>query len=754
MINTAWESRAWQADMQLVGKLAFSVSALFVLALAYRFYKSRTPERASISREDATVLTGEEARTSEVPRRSYEEDETTGLRLRRSYNNLQDSKVSDLDNTHLSDKPLNTQRLLLTAQKGLQRVEWETGENKTRTATCENQTDAKSAVVRERGSLPDPEQCQNQDSLQEQTRKVDSCDGKSTESPGQNYRQDPEGIEMNVNLDSGNEIGGSARAIQNIETLCDINVTTSQDHQIIHEQHRFSSTAQVQIEENIIQETSVEDTSPAHNQTPGCLRGKVYNYHVESTSQTLRERNVNAGASPSDQSLAHLKADLEPYDEKESVINHPDQTDNIEADNLGLFHSQGQPKDSSNNEDDIPSLETRSESGEYKGSVIPSSNQAVSRDIQFDSSAATFHVSLNPESTFDIHLELGNCYEVLSLAKKHNLDDIKVAAYKVMSINYLQVLQNPSVYGRLNATERDLILDIRMKGRRYVVVADIDTPGYSDSQNHSSLKYYDNIKNVWHVLSDIPKEAVCRGCSVATMFNYIFVALGSESPERQMKPSKRVVCYNPLTNNWREICPLKEARPHCKLVALDGYLYAIGGECLHTVERYDPRQNRWSYVAPLPNDTFAVAHMAAAYDDEIYVTGGTIRYMLLRYRPKENVWKNSIISGSKDRTTDMVAANNFLYRFDLNRSMGISVHRCNIRARIWYECANYPMPYPTPFQCAVIDNNIFCISRNFHLRFLTDDISPRFVDGDLTTLPQPKGVLYPLVLHLPVTTSY
>uniref|UniRef100_A0A669DLF7 Uncharacterized protein n=2 Tax=Pseudocrenilabrinae TaxID=318546 RepID=A0A669DLF7_ORENI len=53
---------------------------------------------------------------------------------------------------------------------------------------------------------------------------------------------------------------------------------------------------------------------------------------------------------------------------------------------------------------------------------------------------------------------------------------------------------------------------------------------------------------------------------------------------------------------------MNEARPRCKLAALEGYIYAIGGECLSTVERYDPRLDRWTFVAPLPNDTFAVAH--------------------------------------------------------------------------------------------------------------------------------------------------
>ncbi|KAG8431525.1 hypothetical protein GDO86_018402, partial [Hymenochirus boettgeri] len=445
----------------------------------------------------------------------------------------------------------------------------------------------------------------------------------------------------------------------------------NQDHKTMHKVHRFSSVAQVKVEENFIPERQSEKikVSPKHPS----LRGKIYDYHVESTSETVTpDKHFKFGAC----------------------------------------------------------------------------SKGATANTQSTNGNSTFHVCLTPESTFDVHLGLENCLEVLCLAKKHDLGALKTAAYKVMSDNYLQVLQNPHVYGRLNASERELILKNRMMGRRYMAVADIDTMGYSVSDN-STLSYYDSDTDSWHHLSNIPAKAVSRACSMAAMFNYLFIALGCQGFEREMKPTKRVVCYNPLTDVWQDICPLNDARPLCKLVTLNGYLYAIGGECLHTVERYDPRQNRWTYVAPLPNDTFAVAHMATAYDGEIYVTGGTIRYMLLRYRQKENSWKSSAITGSKDRTTELVATNNFLYRFDLNRSKGISVHRCNVRARIWYECASYPMPYPTPFQCVAIDNSIYCISRNFHLRLLADDVSPRFMEHNLRDLPCPKGILSPLVIILP-----
>ncbi|XP_066493414.1 kelch domain-containing protein 7A [Tiliqua scincoides] len=365
--------------------------------------------------------------------------------------------------------------------------------------------------------------------------------------------------------------------------------------------------------------------------------------------------------------------------------------------------------------------------------------------VELVAGAKFFRVPLSSESSIDIHLDLGNCYEALCLAKKQRLEGLREAALKIMSDNYLQVLRTNAIYSRLNARERELILQGRMQGRKYVTVADISFPDHPASR----LCYYDDQVDTWHPLAHMPIEAVSQGCAVCSMFNYLFVAAGCEGRGKHQKPSNRVFCYNPLTNIWREICPLNQARPQCKLVALDGYLYAIGGECLYTVERYDPRLDRWTFASPLPNDTFAVAHTATACDGEIYVTGGTLRYMLLKYVGRTNTWKVSLTGGSKDRTTEMVTINGFIYRFDLNRRMGISVYRCSSKAKLWYECATHPMPFPACFQCTVVDNLVYCISRQFNLRFLADYVSPRFGTKELQNFPSPRGTLFPVTLVLP-----
>lgn len=357
-------------------------------------------------------------------------------------------------------------------------------------------------------------------------------------------------------------------------------------------------------------------------------------------------------------------------------------------------------------------------------------------------------------------IDLGNCLEILYQAKKKDLKSVRQAALEVMSDNYLQVLRDPNLYGRLMADERERIRKQRMRERRFVIVADMEPQDClrntslqrakpEQRSTSSAMYYYDDYKDTWHFLCPIPQEVISKACAMCTMDNYLFVAVGCQGRDKEIIPSNRVFCYNPLTSIWKEISPMNEARPRCKLAALEGYIYAIGGECLSSVERYDPRQDRWTFVAPLPNDTFAVAHHATVCHGELFVSGGTLRYILLRYNPKSNTWRPSLIVGSKDRSIDMVAVGRFLYRFDINPLLGVSVFRYHTVARLWYECSSKRLLHCPAFHCITMDGTIYCLSRHFTMRFEADEISPDFADEELSVLSKAKGLLFPFVLSLP-----
>ncbi|XP_026165069.1 kelch repeat and BTB domain-containing protein 11 [Mastacembelus armatus] len=362
-----------------------------------------------------------------------------------------------------------------------------------------------------------------------------------------------------------------------------------------------------------------------------------------------------------------------------------------------------------------------------------------------------------------------NCYEILTIAKKQRLSELKETAYGFMSDNFLQILKDPTVYGRLTGSERDLILKKRMEGKMTLMVAEINDafdrvgsrpPSRCGSRPQSPLSVgsleeghmiycFKESANEWRPLTAMPEDINTKGCGICTMYNYLFVAGGIKGCGDKGKASDKVFYYNPITNRWAEVRPLNQARAQLKLVSMDGYLYAIGGECLFTVEKYDPRMDRWTTVAPLPKGAFAVAHEATTCSGELYVSGGSLFYRLLKYDPKRDEWQECPYNNSRKKSTDMVAFKSFIYRFDVNREQGITVFKYNTIVKMWHDCASQRLGSHLPFRCAVIGNCIYCVNKTQTLEFVVEEENAYFVEETLRAPLDAKGVLFPFVLPLP-----
>ncbi|XP_077386736.1 kelch domain-containing protein 7A [Festucalex cinctus] len=508
-------------------------------------------------------------------------------------------------------------------------------------------------------------------------------------------------------------------------------------------------------------EVKVEDAKLVLD-SPGdqVVHGKIYEYYVESSSHCTTDPNITLGQNErkSESQQAEIGSNNSPLTDSPPSVD-PDVTgEPCFLENPKLSHSmtsgplRKQSYLAAAEQSELPSPVPPSCSSTNSGLLLisPSTNNECHNVSKWSNLEAV-------DGTLLVHrsnLDLGNCLEVLFLAKKHGQRAMAQAAIEVMSNNYLQVLRDPDLYGRLTDAEQELIRRQRTRGRRFIMVADMDPQDWSRNsrgpkRTQSAVYYYDDCGDSWHRLCSIPQEVISKACAMCTMDNYLFVAVGCQGSESEIAPSKRVFCYNPLTAIWKEISPMNEARPRCKLAALDGYIYAIGGECLSSVERYDPRSDRWTFVASLPNDTFAVAHHVTVCNGELFASGGSLRYMLLRYSPKSDTWRGSRLTGGKDRTADIVGVGPFLYRFEVNPLLGVSVYRYHTVARLWYECGTKRLPHCPAFQCVVKDDNVYCVSRHFTLRFEADEISPAFTDDDLSVASAAKGLLFPFVLSLP-----
>ena len=109
---------------------------------------------------------------------------------------------------------------------------------------------------------------------------------------------------------------------------------------------------------------------------------------------------------------------------------------------------------------------------------------------------------------------------------------------------------------------------------------------------------------------------------------YIIGGNGGSSILNDCKVLKSVEVYDPQSNTVDTVAPLTMARNALAAVAVNGRIYAIGGQgptididtALASVEIYDPVANIWSAGQPMPNGRYGCA--AASLNGNIYVAGG------------------------------------------------------------------------------------------------------------------------------------
>lgn len=737
------ELLAVQFDMQLLLKLSFSVAATLLVSWAYRYYSSRDANKIQVNGKDNSEGRNASCRSCKTTLRSPDSAqgpaEDGGERAKGP-----DARASD---DLMSDNSKET-----TAEEQHHRAD--------------KSEDAFSAPCRDRDTRSKREMLSHR-------KQENLTDSNISFGSALNI---PHPTESRITSTTGRR---SPCFLQKLEGSVGVGRELRQDLERQGAYSSFLSKAEIKVEDaNVVLEGTGDQIA----------RGKIYSYYVQSSSHSVTDSSavpgqferisesqpvvLGSGSSRSESPAPQSPAIIRDLVLPQSLAEDPSLVQVQELKHTErpvLLRKESYLSATEQSELAIPSLTSRAspkrpqstaESNPLHPEKLGSAaNEDPEEDVQAAAGARFLHF---PACTFDStnaenvvrRLDLGNCLETLYLAKEHGQKSVQQAALRVMSDNYLQVLRDPSIYGRLMDVERQQIRRQRMRGRKCVMVADIDPQDLMKTNREqgkasSAVYYYDDCKDTWLKLCRIPPEVASGTCAMCTMDNYLFVAVGCTGADGGMTPSKQVFCFNPLTSIWKEISPMNTARPRCKLAALEGYVYAIGGECLSTVERYDPREDRWTFVAPLPNDTFAVAHHVTVCNGELFVSGGTLRYLLLRYSPKSDTWRSSLLAGSKDRTTALAARGRFLYRFDINPMLGVSVYRYHAVARLWYECSSKRLQHCPSFQCATADDSIYCVSRQFTMRFLAEEVSPAFADEDLSVLLAAKGVLFPFVLSLP-----
>ncbi|MBN3311577.1 KLHL1 protein, partial [Atractosteus spatula] len=145
------------------------------------------------------------------------------------------------------------------------------------------------------------------------------------------------------------------------------------------------------------------------------------------------------------------------------------------------------------------------------------------------------------------------------------------------------------------STARSTVGVASLNGKLYAV------GGRDGSSCLSSMECFDPHTNKWNVCSPMSKRR--GGVGVSTCDGFLYAVGGHDAPASNHSShlSDCVERYDPKTDTWTAVAPLGLARDAVGVCLLGDKLYAIGGydgqTYLQTMECYDPQTNEWTKVS-------------------------------------------------------------------------------------------------------------------------------------------------------------
>ena len=169
-----------------------------------------------------------------------------------------------------------------------------------------------------------------------------------------------------------------------------------------------------------------------------------------------------------------------------------------------------------------------------------------------------------------------------------------------------------------------------------------DKLGGPEARLRSVERFDPIISNRWMAVA--PMSCVRSSFQAAVLGGKIYVAGGVSASNGASNVESSVECYDPSTNLWENVAPLRTQRYACGLAAVNGKLYIAGGSysdgrlerAESSVDCYDPSSNRWYAVAPM--DTRRMFHAVAELQGKLYAIGGGTGEAALGVPFNEMLW--------------------------------------------------------------------------------------------------------------------
>ncbi|XP_078268424.1 kelch-like protein 4 isoform X1 [Rhinoraja longicauda] len=147
------------------------------------------------------------------------------------------------------------------------------------------------------------------------------------------------------------------------------------------------------------------------------------------------------------------------------------------------------------------------------------------------------------------------------------------------------------------STPRSTVGVAALNGKLYAV------GGRDGSSCLRSMECFDPHTNKWSMCAPMSKRR--GGVGVATCNSFLYTVGGHDAPasNHSSRLSDCVERYDPKTDTWTTVAPLSVPRDAVGVCLLGDKLYAVGGydgqTYLNTVESYDSQNNEWTEEVPL-----------------------------------------------------------------------------------------------------------------------------------------------------------
>lgn len=163
-----------------------------------------------------------------------------------------------------------------------------------------------------------------------------------------------------------------------------------------------------------------------------------------------------------------------------------------------------------------------------------------------------------------------------------------------------------------------------------------------------------------------------RDAAAAAVVDGVIYVVGGRDASIPDSPASRLQtneAYDPVTDSWTTRAPMPTRRHGHVAVAVDGILYAIGGDTapftyINANEAYDPVTDSWTSKSPMPTPRTVLA--AAAVDNVIYAIGGMFPHNNMldvneAYDPASDSWSAKVPMPTARQRARAATANGAVY---------------------------------------------------------------------------------------------